>query len=200
MNRLVVLTLSVAGFLPLLQGGSPLAGGEIPCEDVLRCPEPFGRDFCRTSQIWFEAESVSGAQGDVVPQRAVHAVEDPFADVGVLPADEPDPPPEDPPDGGDIEPRRRVDQLARAGGDPRQDRLPVRGDQARFLPARIERAVPDHDPVPVLRLLTAAPASAVAATLTYPALVRQPFQVRWPEPRSGSGAAILSVWLFSFGR
>ena len=38
----------------------------IPCESEDFCPRRFPRTYCATSQSWYEAESVSGASGDVV--------------------------------------------------------------------------------------------------------------------------------------
>ncbi|MBI4602424.1 MAG: hypothetical protein HY721_10745 [Planctomycetes bacterium] len=50
--------------------GDLLRAAEIPCEEQLLCPKnsptPEASTSCRTSQFWFEAESASGAQGDVV--------------------------------------------------------------------------------------------------------------------------------------
>jgi len=45
-----------------------LPGAELPCEAEKLCPEesPHSSPWCMTSKFWFEAESASGARGDVV--------------------------------------------------------------------------------------------------------------------------------------
>lgn len=54
-------------FLVLSVSGLPCFAGVPACESQRLCPEDFNTaTWCMSSQFWFEAESASGAQGDVV--------------------------------------------------------------------------------------------------------------------------------------
>jgi hypothetical protein len=51
-------------------GGNLLRTADIPCEEQVICPvdspTPTAETYCKTPQLWFEADSASGASGDVV--------------------------------------------------------------------------------------------------------------------------------------
>jgi hypothetical protein len=61
LSAVVLLTFTCAEFL---------LAAEIPCEGQMLCPEdsptPQSSTYCMTPRFWFEAESASGASGDVV--------------------------------------------------------------------------------------------------------------------------------------
>ncbi|MGH2726194.1 MAG: hypothetical protein ACRDKS_04375 [Actinomycetota bacterium] len=50
-----------------VSGSETLPAAELPCETQKLCPEDFyPHAYCMTSKFWFEAESASGARGDVI--------------------------------------------------------------------------------------------------------------------------------------